>query len=178
MVGGRTLIGPQTYQEAARVAAMSTLPGLEDLVEIEAIKRLKYKYFRCLDSKRWAELKECFTEDASSSYDGGKYSFQGSDQIIGFLERALGPATMITMHHGHHPEIELTSPTTARGTWYLEDQVIDAKRNTALRGAAFYQDAYVKQGGAWKLQSTGYTRTWEEVQDRSETPSLKLTRPP
>ena len=148
------------------------------LLEIEAIKRLKYKYFRCLDSKRWAELAECFAPDATSSYDGGKYSFQGRDQILGFLERALGPASMITLHQGHHPEIEITGPTSATGIWYLEDQVIDAQRNTTLRGAAFYRDTYIKLGGAWKLQSTGYTRTFEEVQDRSETPSLKLTRPP
>ena len=146
------------------------------LEEIEAIKKLKYRYFRCLDSKRWAELADCFTEDATSSYDSGKYSFQGRAQILGFLEGALGRPSMITLHQGHHPEIELTSPTTATGTWYLEDQVIDAKRNTTLRGAAFYHDEYVKQGGAWKLRSTGYVRTFEEVQDRSETPSLKLTR--
>jgi hypothetical protein len=149
---------------------------MSPLEEIESIKKLKYKYFRCLDSKRWAELAECFAPDATSSYDGGKYSFQGRAQILGFLEAALGRPTMITLHQGHHPEIELTSPTTATGTWYLEDQVIDAKRNTTLRGAAFYHDEYVKLDGAWKLQSTGYVRTFEEVQDRSETPSLKLTR--
>lgn len=149
---------------------------MSPLEEIEAIKRLKYKYFRCLDSKRWAELAECFTPDATAAYDSGKYSFQGRDRILGFLEAALGRASMITLHQGHHPEIELTSPTTATGTWYLEDQVIDAQRNTTLRGAAFYHDEYVKQGGAWKLLSTGYVRTFEEVQDRSETPSLKLTR--
>lgn len=149
---------------------------MSPLEEIESIKKLKYKYFRCLDSKRWAELAECFAPDATSSYDGGKYSFQGRAQIVGFLEAALGRPTMITLHQGHHPEIELTSPTTATGTWYLEDQVIDAKRNTTLRGAAFYHDEYVKLDGAWKLQSTGYVRTFEEVQDRSETPSLKLTR--
>lgn len=151
---------------------------MTQLEEIESIKQLKYRYFRCLDSKRWAELADCFAPDATSSYDSGRYSFQGRDQILGFLERALGQPTMITMHHGHHPEISLTSPTTAIGTWYLEDQVIDAKRNTMLRGAAFYHDEYVKLDGAWKLQSTGYLRTFEEVQDRSETPSLKLTRPP
>ena len=149
---------------------------MSQLDEIEAIKQLKYRYFRCLDSKRWAELAECFVPDATSSYDEGKYSFRGRDQIIGFLEGALGRPTMITMHHGHHPEIEITSPTTATGTWYLEDQVIDAKRNTTLRGAAFYRDEYVKRDGAWRLLSTGYLRTFEEVQDRSETPSLKLTR--
>ena len=33
----------------------------EDLVEIELIKRLKYKYARCLDQKLWDEIGECFT---------------------------------------------------------------------------------------------------------------------
>jgi hypothetical protein len=149
---------------------------MAQLDEIESIKQLKYRYFRCLDSKRWAELADCFAPDATTSYDSGKYSFKGRDQILGFLEGALGQPTTITMHHGHHPEITLTSPTTATGTWYLEDQVIDAKRNTMLRGAAFYHDEYVKLGGSWKLQSTGYVRTFEEVQDRADTPSLKLTR--
>ena len=33
-----------------------------DLVEIEAIKRVKYAYMRCLDQKLWDELEGCFTE--------------------------------------------------------------------------------------------------------------------
>ena len=146
------------------------------LEEIEAIKKLKYKYFRCLDSKRWVELADCFAPDATSSYDGGKYSFQGRAQILGFLEAALGRPTMITLHQGHHPEIELTSATTAIGVWALDDIVIETEAKLTIRGAAFYHDEYVKLDGAWKLQSTGYVRTFEEVQDRSETPSLKLTR--
>ncbi len=146
------------------------------LDEIEAIKRLKYKYLRCLGTKSWAELAECFVEDAISTYDSGKYTFEGRDQIIGFLEKALGSPTMLTLHQVHHPEIELTSATTAIGTWYLEDMVIDTRSNTTLRGASFYHDEYVKAGGAWKLKSTGYERTFEEVQDRAETPSLKITK--
>jgi hypothetical protein len=54
--------------------------------------------------------------------------------------------------------------------------VIDAERNTMLRGAAFYRDEYVKRGGEWKIASTGYERTFEEVQDRSEMPSLRITK--
>ncbi len=149
---------------------------MADLDEIEAIKRLKYKYLRCLDTKAWAELAECFVEDAISTYDSGKYTFEGRDQIIGFLEKALGSPTVLTLHQVHHPEIELTSATTGTGTWYLEDMVIDTRSNTTLRGASFYHDEYVKVGGAWKLKSTGYERTFEEVQDRSETPSLKITK--
>jgi len=39
-----------------------------DLQELEAIKRLKYKYFRCIDEKLWDEMRSCFIEDATCSY--------------------------------------------------------------------------------------------------------------
>ena len=144
-----------------------------DLAEIEAIKKLKYRYFRCLDSKLWEELAECFAEDATTSYSSGKYSLKGLDAIMQFLKKILGPR-VITMHQGHHPEIELTSKTTARGIWALEDYLIDLKANTSLRGAAFYKDEYVKVDGQWKIKHTGYDRVFSEVWNRRETPSLKL----
>ena len=142
--------------------------------DIEAIKRLKYKYLRTLDSKLWDELAECFTEDATAAYSGGRYSFQGRDAIMKFLKKGLGH-TIISMHHGHHPEIEISNDTTARGIWALEDYVIITQANMGLGGAAFYQDEYVKVNGEWKIKSTGYYRTFQETWDRGETPSLKLT---
>ena len=30
-----------------------------DLQEIESIKRLKYKYMRCIDEKRWDDVAAC-----------------------------------------------------------------------------------------------------------------------
>ena len=148
---------------------------MNDLHEIEAIKRLKYRYFRCLDLKRWDELTECFVEDATSAYGDGKFAFDSRKGIMQFLVDALGRPTIITAHHGHHPEIDLTGPTTAAGIWALEDTVIDVQHGVTIRGAGFYSDAYVKVHGAWKLKSTGYQRTFEEIERRADTPSLQLT---
>lgn len=146
-----------------------------DLQEIEAIRRLKYRYFRCLDLKMWDEMKDCFVEDATSAYDSGKYSFAGRDAIIGFLMQYMDRSTFITVHHGHHPEIDITSPTTATGIWALQDIVIDLEHRTTLRGAAYYEDQYVKVNGQWKIKSTGYVRTYEEIESRAEPPKLQLT---
>ena len=52
---------------------------MTDLHELEAIKRLKYKYLRCLDQKLWDEIGALFTADATCSYSGGKYAFAGRD---------------------------------------------------------------------------------------------------
>jgi len=142
--------------------------------DIEAIKRLKYKYLRTLDSKRWDELAECFTEDATTAYAEGKYSFRGREATMKFLKESLNP-TMISMHQCHHPEIELTSDTTAKGIWALQDYLIITQANMSLRGAGFYHDEYVKVNGEWKIKHTGYKRIFEEVWDRGETKSLKIT---
>ncbi len=146
-----------------------------DLQELEAIKALKYKYMRCVDQKRWKELEGTFVEDATSSYGGGKYSFEGRDAIMKFLIEAMDRDTFLSSHRVHHPEIEFTSETTATGIWALEDFVIDTLHGITLQGAAFYTDHYVKQDGEWKIQHTGYQRTFEQVQSRAQEPPWTLT---
>lgn len=148
------------------------------LEEIEAIKRLKYAYWRCLDMKRWEELATCFAPDASVEYGGGQYTFQGVEPIIDFLRRALGTeAGHIGVHHGHQPEIELTGATAANGTWALYNYFFNAGQNRCVRICAFYHDRYVKLGGAWKIAYTGYTTIFHEEWKRDDLPSLKQLVP-
>lgn len=139
-----------------------------DLVEIELIKRLKYKYMRCLDQKLWDEMADCLAEDAVAAYSGGKYAFEGRDAILEFFRQAMGAESFLSSHRVHQPEIDLTSPNTATGIWALEDIVIDASRDFALRGAAFYTDDYVKRDGRWQISRTAYKRSFEEVWSRSQ----------
>jgi hypothetical protein len=146
-----------------------------DLYELEAIKRLKYRYMRCLDLKRWDELAACFTADATAAYGDGKFSFTGREAIMGFLRGALQGSNMVYSHRVHQPEIDLTGPATATGCWALDDVVIELSSNTTIRGAAFYEDEYVKVDGSWRIRHTGYSRVFEEVSSRADTPTLRLT---
>jgi len=148
---------------------------MTDLHELEAIKRLKYKYMRCLDQKRWDEMAECFTEDATAAYSSGKYSFQGKKAILEFFAQSMSRPGVLSSHRVHHPEIDFTSATTATGTWALEDVVVDASRDFSLRGAAFYTDEYVKEDGRWRIRRTSYRRTYEEIQMRSQATPPQLT---
>jgi hypothetical protein len=146
---------------------------MERLDEIDGIKRLKYRYLRCLDTKRWDELAETFTENATAAYDSGRYSYNGRDAIMEFLRGALGDEKVVSMHHAHHPEIELLDSTRARGRWYLEDMVIFTSASLVIRGAAFYDDRYVKVGNRWLIDHTGYERTFEEMLPRGEVQSFR-----
>ena len=141
------------------------------LEEIEAIKQLKYRYLRAVDLKLWDLLESTFAPDAVSAYDGGTRSFEGREAIMAWLRSAM-ENQVITLHQVHHPEIELTSPTTATGTWYLEDRVInpgadlpEMPGHSILIGSAFYSDEYRKQDGEWKISLTGYERIHVEIRD-------------
>lgn len=136
---------------------------MQTLLEIESIHRLKYRYFRAVDCHDWALLETCLAEDCRTALDGGKYSYNGRAEFISALKGLLGRPTLLTMHHGHHPEIELVAPDRAEGRWYLEDHVIDLEQNWLVHGAAFYHDEYVKRNGQWLIASTGYERVFETV---------------
>ena len=147
---------------------------LNVLEDIEAIKRLKYKYFRCMDKKLWNDLAECFTEDATTGYSDGRYRLQGVGAIMKFLKAGLGQDSCVALHFGHHPEIEMTSDTTAKGEWLMYAYRIDIQEKQAMHIGAFYHDDYVKVNGEWKIKSTGYSRILEESWSREDIPSLKL----
>jgi hypothetical protein len=147
-----------------------------DWKDLEAIKRLKYKYMRCIDTKQWDELRECFTADAKAAYSGGKYSFDGRDAILEFLSGAMGADGFHSSHQVSQPEIDLVDADTATGTWSLQDWVVDTRFDITIRGAAFYEDEYVRgEDGRWRISRTGYQRTYEEMYPRKEFPGLKLT---
>lgn len=150
------------------------LTALEDL---EAIKRLKHRYWRCIDLKAWDELAQVFTADATVDYGGGRYRFQGVEAILRFLRESLGDTGMVGAHHGHQPEIELTGPTTARGTWALYNYLFHPNSGRGIRIAAFYHDEYLKLGGAWRISHTGYTPVFHEEWNRGELQSLRLVVP-
>ena len=148
---------------------------LRRLEDIEAIKQLKYRYWRHLDLKQWDQLGQCFVPDATVCYSSGKYEFTGVESIMRFLSQALGEERgSVTIHHGHHPEIELLGDTTARGTWALYNYMFNVKENRGIRIGAYYDDSYVKRDGAWKFQHIGYRYLFHEEWKRDDIPSLRL----
>ena len=86
-----------------------------DWRDLEAVKRLKYKYQRCIDTKAWNELTECFTEDAQAAYSGGKFSFENRDAILQFLKGSMGADSFHSCHAVSHPEIDFVDERTATG---------------------------------------------------------------
>ena len=139
----------------------------EDLVDIEMIKQLKYKYARCLDLKLWDELATTMTDDIVVNYSNGKYHHEGRDNVVAWIKKGMAAETFLSSHKMHHPEIRVNGDT-ATGTWALDDRVIMTDMGLDVRGCCFYSDEYVKVDGEWKIKNTGYKRVYEEIEPRSD----------
>ena len=124
--------------------------------DIEAIKQLKARYFRTMDTKDWDAMRQVFSDDVTmdTTASGGGV-LTGADAFMAFLRQAIGD--VITVHHGHMPEIALTSPKTASGIWAMED-MLRWPDGRELHGYGHYEETYEKVGGAWRIKSSKLTR--------------------
>jgi hypothetical protein len=124
--------------------------------DIEAIKQLKARYCRLLDTKDWDGLRQVFTDDvAVDSTGSGGHVITGADTFLAFISTHL--AERVTVHHCHTPEITLTSPSSATGIWAMEDRVSFAD-GRELSGFGHYHETYHKTGGTWRITASTLTR--------------------
>jgi hypothetical protein len=125
--------------------------------DLEAIKQLKARYFRTLDTRDWDGYRAVFSSDVDIDLTGsGGERYQGVESFMAYV---LGYVAieLQTVHHGHMPEITLTSPTTASGIWAMEDRVRFANGRD-MNGFGHYHETYEKAGGEWRIKSMALTR--------------------
>lgn len=148
---------------------------IQMLKDIEAIKRVKHAYFRCLDTASWAELRELLHPQLRSKMVGGHYhlEFDNRDDYLEMLANVFN-AEFVGQHNGHHPEIDVLSETEATGRWYLSDVAISLRSESTTVGTAIYTDRYLKTDGAWQIIETGYFRIYETVTATPEPPALSV----
>jgi uncharacterized protein (TIGR02246 family) len=131
--------------------------------DLEAIKQLKARYFRTMDTKDWAGMREVFADDVvvDVSQSGGGV-VHGADAFLAGLRQAL--QDVVTVHHGHMPEIELTSPTTAKGIWALQD-LLRWPDGRELQGWGHYHETYERVEGAWRIKTLTLTRLRTDLRE-------------
>lgn len=124
--------------------------------DVEEIKKLKARYFRFLDTKDWEGYRGIFTEDVLVDVTGsGGEIYSGLDVYMAYILEHV--AKLKTVHHGHMPEITLTSDTTATGIWSMEDWVVMTD-GRAMNGMGHYFETYEKIDGQWKIGALVLTR--------------------
>lgn len=145
----------------------------ERLAAVEAIKQLKARYFRCMDTRDWAGYASTFAPDGvlevqsiRSGADTISRRERGRDAIVAWVSGVLNGAE--TIHHGHMPEISVDSADCASGIWAMEDRVIWPER--ALHGWGHYHETYRRIGATWYIATSRLTRLRVEMGPLTGTP--------
>jgi hypothetical protein len=133
------------------------------LADIEEIKQLKARYFYHLDRKEWDQWRESvFCRDASMHVPEARLELFGIDNILSCLKPLL--AGVVTVHHGHMPVIQILSPTTASGTWAMEDLLIWPKGHRPdgvegrVHGYGHYHETYSREPAGWRIKTLSLSR--------------------
>lgn len=147
---------------------------LEDLGIREAIKDLKARYCYHIDLKEWDLYASLFTEDAILDVDQSVSTrgrapnpmpcVTGRAAIRAFMPQLLEPAD--TVHQVHSPIITITSPTSAKAIWAMEDVV--RMPGFHIEGRGHYHETYVLTDGQWRIASLYLSRTWVEILEGTE----------
>lgn len=137
-----------------------SLSPAEQFLAIEEIKRTFAARLRCMDNKEWHIYPTLHTDDVVS-LTFGDHSVVGPDAVTASIKRVLdGRHPITSVHHGHTPEIELTSDTTARGIWAMEDHLwwTNGDQEEHLHGYGHYHEEYRKEDGRWLISRRALTR--------------------
>jgi hypothetical protein len=125
---------------------------IQALEDIEAIKRLKARWWLACDQRNIAAMRSCFDEDNFLIDFGFIGRFTDMDAFIAVFEDLACHPTHYDSHHGMAPEIVMTGPDSASGRWRIAFQLLETSRNMVQFMSSYYDDEYVRVNGEWKMR--------------------------
>jgi hypothetical protein len=154
---------------------------VEKLLAFEEIRALRARYFRGADTKDWVLMESVFAPDVVFDIRGvttdprtgvnvvpsvSEGVIVGSARVVQAIKEGITGVTCV--HHGHMPELALTSDTTATGIWSMEDVLKwpDDAPIESMHGFGHYFETYQKIDGQWKIKTLKITRLMLDIKLR------------
>jgi len=137
---------------------MDTLTRLE---ATEAIRNLKARYFRYMDTKQWDQLPSVFTADMQVISPDNRVWMEGGDAFAASLKHSLEHS--VSCHQGFTAEIEILDADNARGIWAMQDVIEWEERHPregwkSIVGRGHYHETYRRENGEWRIATLCLTR--------------------
>lgn len=149
------------------------MDALERLEAMAAIRALKARYCRLLDTKSWEEWGQVFTADVVMDVSDDVKPDMGEPLISGrskVVEQVRGLMQLaVTAHQVHEPEITLKEPGKASGIWAMQDFVCwpDGVESPApfrsMRAFGWYEEDYAIEDDQWRIARLKLVRQHAEV---------------
>lgn len=148
---------------------------LERLIAIEELKQVKARYFRGLDAQDAGLMRSILAEDCVLDFTGGCTDPATGEDFMPEMNvvirgraswsEGLAEAGIVSVHQGHHCEIEVLSDHSASAIWSMTDRYFmpEGASFSQMTGWGHYHETYEKIDGAWMLQTLRLTRIRVEV---------------
>ncbi len=148
--------------------------NIEDVINIEEIKKLKNLYSYYWDGGEVDKLIELFADDGTCEF-GAKYGNWTGKEAVAAGFRGLweghvanGRLPFQVIHTFANPVIDITGPDTATGRWFLMEFTTIEGESNPPRNFGIYQDDYRKVDGEWKFVRTSVDLLWPNRDVKSE----------
>jgi SnoaL-like domain len=146
---------------------------------IEEIKQLKSRYFHGIDEKDWETLRDTLADDAVLDFSGevelhvGHHGVEVADDPADWIVEGGASGTekiaaivseIVTVHHGHDPQITILGEDEATGIWSMYD-CLDYG-DEVFHGHGYYREQYRRIDGRWKISYMKLTRlrtSWSQM---------------
>ena len=142
------------------------------LADIEAIRQVKARYFRGIDTFDGALVRSMLAEDCVLDYmacftdpkTGVDFIPQMNAVIRGRASWGDGSVVaamgLVTVHQGYHQEITVTGETAATATWAMTDRIFFPPGHAyrLVEGFGIYHDTYEKVAGSWFMKTARLQR--------------------
>jgi hypothetical protein len=153
---------------------MSTV---EHLLQAEQIRLVKHRFLRFVDLKRWDDLCETITENATLETGarafGKSAEITGRQEIVEFLRARLGPDTL-TGHVASQSEITVEGEV-ATGVWAHRQTVVATGHRMIITSTGFSEERYERGAdGRWRIGRIGYLLSYEVMASLDDLPSFKV----
>jgi len=149
---------PATAQQPAAARVSAYRDRVERLEDADRIENLQAYFGFFFDKGMWAEAADCFSANATFEY-GQRGVYVGKDRIRRSL-LLFGPERMAAGRLNNHmmlqPIITVADDgRTATGRWQGMMQLAEPGMN-GVWGVGIWENAFVKEGGTWKIAAAHF----------------------
>ena len=148
----------------------------ERLSSIEALRQVKARYFRGVDTCDGDLVRSVLAEDCVLDYMGcctdpatGKDYLPAMNVILwgrdSWISDGMARLGIVSVHQGHNFEVDFLNDTTAKGIWSMTDRLYQPPGGdfSLMTGYGHYHETYEKVGASWQIKTTYITRKRVEV---------------
>jgi hypothetical protein len=151
------------FRSRTSVASARRMSAADQLLAVEEIHQLKARYMRHMDTKDWVGWEGVFAPNFH--FKAGEDERHSAREMVESTHRSGLFERVKTVSHAYTPEIEILSPTTARGTWACDFLHYWPAGTGKVEGKeivtpghwnhtdGYYHDTYIKIDGRWFIQS-------------------------